>query len=78
MATLENEAIQTLRSLDNYTEQNAVLTKELDKTIEFLQQKGVKLVSKKPQQTLLGRLISFYDPFGYISEVIEVKNEEGK
>lgn len=50
-------------------------TDDLHKAIVALKDKGVRLLQKKPQQSPLGRYISFYDPFGYLSEAIEVKRD---
>ncbi len=49
-------------------------TDNLDKAIGMLKEKGVQFLEKKPVETELGRHISFYDPFGYLSELYEVKN----
>ncbi len=48
-------------------------TKDLDNTIEILKSKGVTFLEDKPVQSTIGRCISFYDPFGYLSEIYEIK-----
>jgi predicted enzyme related to lactoylglutathione lyase len=47
---------------------------DLAKTFEQLKLKNVQMVSQKIQSGATGNTLSFYDPFGYISEVIEVKH----
>ncbi len=48
-------------------------TKDLEKTMAALGKRGVRFVQRKIQMNGLGRFISFYDPYGYVSELIEVK-----
>ncbi len=49
-------------------------TRDLETVIKAFQASRVQLVSNRIMKNSLGRSISFYDPFGYISEVIEVKD----
>jgi predicted enzyme related to lactoylglutathione lyase len=46
---------------------------DIIKTLEELKTKNIKLVKNKVEDSLTEKTISFYDPFGYISKVIEVK-----
>ena len=48
-------------------------TTDLNESIKILKDKGVKFVQKKPVDSAMGKTISFYDPFGYVSDLIEVK-----
>lgn len=51
-------------------------TSDLDSAIAMLKKNGVIFLQQKPQLGSLGRYMSFVDPFGYISEVIETENEK--
>jgi predicted enzyme related to lactoylglutathione lyase len=46
---------------------------DINKTITELRSKNIKLVKNKVEISPLGKTISFYDPFGYISKLVEVK-----
>lgn len=46
-------------------------TANIGQAIEALKAKGVKVASQKIAQTTLGKTVSFYDPFGYLSLLIE-------
>lgn len=46
---------------------------DISKSISELVTKSIKLVTTKVDTTSLGKTISFYDPFGYISKLVEVK-----
>lgn len=49
-------------------------TNSLSEAIKTLKSRQVKLVSGKIESGAIGNMISFYDPFGYISQIVEVKN----
>ncbi|HSU27911.1 MAG TPA: VOC family protein [Chitinophagaceae bacterium] len=48
-------------------------TNDLAAAIKDLKAKGVKFVQAGIQKTGLGNYISFYDPFGYVNELVGVK-----
>ena len=48
-------------------------TDNLERAMKVLKEKGVMFQQSKPIESKSGRYISFYDPFGYLSELIEVK-----
>jgi catechol 2,3-dioxygenase-like lactoylglutathione lyase family enzyme len=48
-------------------------TTDLNSTMKSLKAKGVEFLEKSPRASAMGKSISFYDPFGYLSEIIEVK-----
>jgi len=48
-------------------------TPNMESAISQLGKSGVQFLQKRPIDTSLGKSISFYDPFGYLSELIEVK-----
>lgn len=48
-------------------------TSDLSSTMKSLKEKGVEFLEKSPRESAAGKSISFYDPFGYLSEIIEVK-----
>ncbi len=48
-------------------------TNDLAAAIKDLKEKGVTFVQAGIQRSRLGNYISFYDPFGYISELVEIK-----
>jgi len=47
--------------------------KSLDKIMAFLKEKDIKFLSDKTDTQTGSRRISFYDPFGYLSQIIETK-----
>jgi hypothetical protein len=47
---------------------------DISKAISELRIKNIKLVKDKVEDSPLGKTICFYDPFGYISKLIEVNN----
>lgn len=48
-------------------------TSDLDKAIAEMKSKGVKMLHKNPQPSKIGQYISFYDPFGGVCDLVEVK-----
>ncbi len=48
-------------------------TNDLAAAIKDLKEKGVTFVQAGIQKSSLGNYISFYDPFGYVSELVEIK-----
>jgi lactoylglutathione lyase len=69
------EGIEAIRHNTPDTQHIVILfqTSDLDKTISSMKEKGVSFLQKKPVDTQLGRAICYYDPFGYLSEIVEVK-----
>jgi catechol 2,3-dioxygenase-like lactoylglutathione lyase family enzyme len=61
----------------NYVDSQHVVillqTLDLNSTIEKLKSKGVEFLEKQAKDSPLGKTISFYDPFGYLTTVVEVK-----
>ena len=49
-----------------------IQTQNLDSAISALKEKGVKFQQQKPVNSKIGRYISFYDPFGYLSDLVEM------
>lgn len=47
-------------------------TTNLDATVSILKKKGVKFLNDKPQKNVIGNSIAFEDPFGNVSELLEV------
>jgi len=48
-------------------------TNNLEQAISTLKNKGVTFQQPRPIDSNTGKYISFYDPFGYLSELIEIK-----
>ncbi len=69
------EGIEPMKHNSTDSEHVVILlkTSDLASAIAILRKKGVQCLQKKPLVTPLGKAISFYDPFGYLSELIEVK-----
>ena len=69
------EGTEAIRHNSTDSEHLVILfrTSNLELTTSLLRKRGVKFLENKPIDTPLGKSISFYDPFGYLSELIEVK-----
>lgn len=48
-------------------------TPDLETSIKTMKERGVKFLQKKPVNSPLGKMISFFDPAGYLSDLIEIK-----
>ncbi len=48
-------------------------TNDLQQAIINLKEKGVNFQKLQPVESKAGKYISFYDPFGYLSELIEIR-----
>lgn len=48
-------------------------TPNLQRSKQALQTKGVRFLQKSPQPSPVGWYVDWYDPFGYISQLIELK-----
>lgn len=48
-------------------------TPDIEQAVEMLKAKGGKLVTDRRRETALGKIVLFYDPFGYISILLEIK-----
>lgn len=46
---------------------------DINKTIAVLKERKIQLVKNTVEDSPLGKSVSFYDPFGYISKVVEPK-----
>lgn len=69
------EGTEAIRHNSTDSEHIAILfsTTDIELAIPLLKERGVQFLQKgSPIETPLGKSISFYDPFGYLSELIEV------
>lgn len=48
-------------------------TKDLAKTMQDMQDKGVEFITTQPEEINVGRFVAFRDPFGNVFELIELK-----
>jgi catechol 2,3-dioxygenase-like lactoylglutathione lyase family enzyme len=48
-------------------------TKDLARTMQDMQAKGVEFLTTQPQDINVGRFVAFRDPFGNVFELIELK-----
>ncbi|MEQ8426190.1 MAG: VOC family protein [Cyclobacteriaceae bacterium] len=48
-------------------------TENISEAIKKLSDKGVRFLETNPVESPIGKYISFYDPFGYLSELYEIK-----
>lgn len=69
------EGVEAIRNNSANDQHVVVLFRcnDLEKAIEYLKAQGVQLVQKQRRENELGGHISFYDPFGLVSELVEVK-----
>jgi predicted enzyme related to lactoylglutathione lyase len=51
-------------------------TDSLEAAIAELKKRGVKILSRRPQQGAEGNYVAFEDPFGNVSELLEVKSSK--
>ncbi len=69
------EGVKQLRFNVSDNERIVILfqSNDLDRAMRLLSDKGVQFQQRLPLDSGLGRIISFYDPFGYLSELVDAK-----
>lgn len=69
------QGVEAVRHNSSHSEHTVIMfqTKNLDAAVKALRQSGVRILQKEPQTSALGKYMSFYDPFGYVSELVERK-----
>lgn len=69
------EGIEPVQHNSSHSEHTVILfeTENIEEAVAYLTGRGVRILQRSPQKSVMGKYVSFQDPFGYVSELVERK-----